>query len=73
MLINSMRNYYRIRKNECLSLLNLVLLNCQKVICKFERLNEYFALHRNGSGEMVEFGNVNTYVNHEVVPTFHKV
>lgn len=39
----------------------------------FERLNEYFALRRNGRGEMVKFGNINAYVNHEVVPPFHKV
>ena len=43
------------------------------VICKFERLNEYFTVRRNRSGEMVEFCNVNTNVNHEVVPPFHKV
>ena len=28
------------------------------VICKFERLDEYIALRRNRSGEMVEFGNI---------------
>ena len=43
------------------------------VICEFERLNEYLAVGRNRSGEMVKFGNINADVNHEVVPPFHKV
>ena len=39
------------------------------VVCEFERLNEYFTVRRNRSGEMVEFGNINAYKNfHEVVP-----
>ena len=28
------------------------------VVCEFERLNEYFTVRRNRSGEMVEFGNI---------------
>lgn len=28
---------------------------------------------RNGSREMVKFGNINTNVNHEVVPPFRKI
>ena len=44
------------------------------VICEFERLNEYFTVRENRSGEMVKFGNINAYKNfHEVVPPFHKV
>ena len=42
------------------------------VICKFKRLDEYFAIGRAG-GEVVEFGYINSYVNHKVVPPFHKV
>ena len=41
---------------------------------KVERLNDYFSVERNRSGEMVMFGNINAYVNiHEVVPPFPKV
>lgn len=44
------------------------------VICEFERLNDYFTVGRNRSGEMIKFGNINAYVNfHEVVPPFPKV
>ena len=43
------------------------------VVCEFERLNEYLTVRRNRSGEMVEFGNVNAYINHEAVPPFQKV
>ena len=43
------------------------------VVCEFEGLNEYLALRRNGSGEMVKFGNINTNVNYEVVSPFRKV
>jgi hypothetical protein len=31
------------------------------VICKFERLNQYFTVRRNRGGKMVKFGNVNAY------------
>lgn len=43
------------------------------VICKFERLHEFFAIRRYGRCKVVAFGNVNAYINHEVVPPFHKV
>lgn len=43
------------------------------VICAFERFNEYLAVGRNRSGEMVKFGNINADVNYEIVPPFHKV
>ncbi len=43
------------------------------VIRELKRLNEYLAVGRNRSGEMVEFGNINADVNHEVIPPFHKV
>lgn len=42
------------------------------VISKFERLDEYFSLQRNGSGEMAKFGDINAYVDHEVVHHFKK-
>ena len=43
-------------------------------VCEFERLKNYFTVGRNRSGEMVEFGNINAYINfHEVVPPFPKV
>ena len=41
---------------------------------KVERLNDYFTVGRNRSGEVVKFGHINAYVNiHEVVPPFPKV
>ena len=42
------------------------------VVRELKRLNEYFAIRRYGLGKMVEFGNINAYVKHEVVPPFLK-
>ena len=42
------------------------------VICEFERLREYYAIRRYDCGLMVEFGNVNAYVNHRGTPPFQK-
>lgn len=43
------------------------------VICEFERLHEFSAIRRYGWCKVVKFGNVNAYIDHEVVPPFHKV
>ena len=42
------------------------------VICEFKWLREYYAIRRYGCGVMVEFGNVNAYVNHRGTPPFQK-
>ena len=39
------------------------------VICEFERLNEYFGVGRNRSGEMVKLGIINADVNHAWYPS----
>ena len=36
------------------------------VICEFERLDKYFAICRYGRGKVIEFGNVDANIDHEV-------
>lgn len=43
------------------------------VIREFKRLHEFCAIRRYGWCKVIEFGNVNAYVDHEVVLPFHKV
>ena len=40
------------------------------VICEFERLKNYFAVGRNRSGEMIEFGNTLSKWKYEIVNSF---
>ena len=56
--------WYQIRKQQ---------IETTIVIREFERHYEYRALRRNRSGEIVKFGNINTNVDHEVEPIYHKV
>ncbi|MBR3509215.1 MAG: hypothetical protein IKO03_10685 [Lachnospiraceae bacterium] len=43
------------------------------VICECERFDEFFPIRRDRDGEVVEFGNTNAYIYHEVTLPFQRV